>query len=70
MRSLYSLRYYLLTSDVNPCPVTGEEFVWAKHRPYYKSLPLAERVKYPFYEDPKLTKQKGVLGWIKRLRGG
>ena len=40
------LWYYVLTSDPSPCPLSGSEFDWAKIRPYYKALPLQERVKY------------------------
>ena len=40
------LWYYLLTSDLTPCPINGREFSWAKVRPYYKALPLQERVEY------------------------
>jgi hypothetical protein len=47
--------YYVITSDVNPCPLTGTEFQWAKERSYYKSLPLQERVQ--FTNDIDLTKK-------------
>lgn len=38
--------YYIVTSDISPCPVSGHEFDWAKVQPFYKSLPLEERVKF------------------------
>ena len=36
--------YYLLTSEISPCPVSGHEFDWAKVQPYYKTLELSERI--------------------------
>jgi hypothetical protein len=63
------LWYYLVSSDPAPCPVDGREFGWAKVRPYYKALPLAERI--TFTPDvvaelgkplPKRKKRKSWLG--------
>ena len=36
--------YYLLTSEISPCPVTGHEFDWAKVQPYFKTLELPQRI--------------------------
>ena len=38
--------YYVLTSDVDPCPVSGHEFDWALTRLQYKVLSLPLRVSY------------------------
>lgn len=55
--------YYVFTSDTSPCPVSGDEFIWAEHEPIYKTLDLRQRVKYPRYVDPKLKKRH----WLAKL---
>ena len=43
--------YYIVTSDTAPCPSHGTEFDWAKERPFFKTLPFQERVKFTQHID-------------------
>ena len=52
--------YYVLTSDISPCPLSGHEFDWSLTRLQYKVVPFPERVQYAL--------SRGVELW-RRLRG-
>ena len=45
--------YYVVTSDISPCPVNGHEFDWATKNLSYKDLPFPERME--FTKDNKRT---------------
>ena len=45
--------YYVVTSDVSPCPVNGHEFDWAEKDLSYKDLPFPRRIEF--------TKDRGVV---------
>lgn len=67
--------YYLVTSDIAPCPdVTGSEFEWAARLPYYEHFDFPTRIKYAnftssvyiFGTDPKPQRKgkgKSFLRW-------
>ena len=38
--------YYVVTSDVSPCPVNGHEFDWALTRKRYKQMEFPKRLEY------------------------
>lgn len=51
--------YYILTSDIDPCPtgITGHEFEWAKAQPYFKTLELQKRVEFTAGRITELSKK-------------
>lgn len=38
--------YYVVTSDISPCPISGHEFDWAKKDLSYKELPFPKRINF------------------------
>ena len=60
--------YYVMTSDISPCPVSGHEFDWAKVQPYFRTLQLPKRIDYNASTVAKLLKvprySKKVRKWF------
>lgn len=50
--------YYLVTSEVAPCNINGEEFTWALNLPIYESFDFPRRKK--FVEEKKKKSKKSA----------
>ena len=62
--------YYVLTSDISPCPLSGHEFDWALVQPFFKSLDLPSRISFSplrvieLLKRPRFTKPRNFRFFI------
>ena len=62
--------YYVLTSDISPCPLNGHEFDWALVQPYFKTLDLPSRISFSplrvieLLKRPRFTKPRNFRFFI------
>lgn len=63
--------YYVVTSDVSPCPLNGLEFEWAMVSPFYKTMEFPRRVEYTPERVKEATRKKrrGRINLFSILKG-
>ena len=65
------LWYYVVTSDVAPCPLNGFEFEWAMVSPFYMTKEFPRRVEFTpeRVREASRKKRRGTVNLFSVLRG-